>query len=319
MLTHAARVAALGVTMIGGCMPEGSLPGVPPYVYGFEGESTSLQLSTVTDDVEAGTLALVAYDANTGDGDWLQVPIRAGVSSSAFLIHEPGDDGRWGMGRFVAVPKRPLPEARHVVMMGDSITANGIMTDRVREHLEPLGVTVENHAISGYTWQGYADNVNGISAIDAAIAENPDVVTWMLGTNGLLTAYVGFFEPYLAAEMEAAERLFARFPSHVVHVVAPPPPGASHESSYAGYDAFAVPGNEGVNTEQRWRSRTHETAKAYYTAWGTRRDVLLVPSHLSIHRADHYSTRDAVHPGATGLQSMADAFAPAIVHALTRK
>lgn len=314
MLTHAARVAALGVTMIGGCMPEGSLPGVPPYVYGFEGDSVSLQLSTVADD--ANDFALVAYDANTGDGDWLQVPLRAGVSSSAFLIHEPGDGGRWGMGRLVAVPKRPLPEARHVVMMGDSITANGIMADRLREHLGPLGATVANHAISGYTWQGYADNANGIAAVDAAIAENPDVVTWMLGTNGLFTAYAGFFEPYLAAEMDAAERLFARFPSHVVHVVAPPPPGASHASAYTGYDAFAVPGNEGVNTVQRWRTRTHETAKAYSAAWGSRSDVLLVPTHLSIHRADHYSTNDAVHPGAAGLESMADAMAAAVLHAL---
>lgn len=315
--THAARVAALGVTMLAGCMPEGSLPGVPAYVYGFEGEEVSLQLSTVADD--ADDFAMVAYQANTGDGDWLQVPIRVGVSSSAFLIHEPGDGGRWGMGRFVAVPKRPLPEARHVVMMGDSITANGFIVDRVREHLGPLGVTVANHAVPGKTWQWYADDPAGVAAVDAALAESPDVVTWMLGTNGLFTAYVGYFEPYLASEMDAAERLFARFPSHVVHVVAPQPPGSSHDSSYAAYDDHAIPANEGVNTVQRWRTRTHETAKAYAAAWGSRRDVVLVPAHLSVHRANHYNTNDAVHPKVPGLQSLGDAFGPAILWALQNR
>jgi len=325
-----AMIAVAGTIVTSGCyVPDQSTLAIIPERYGFIGEEHYMQVSShVTDGVEVDLHTDIQTSA-TDDGDWVGVTMDS-TTPRVYVVAESyareGEDRQaWHAGLFTGVQKATVDGGATVVNMGDSITANGSITARIQSHLAELGVTVHNHAVSGKTWQWYAADVEGIAETDAAIARAPDVVTWMLGTNGLFTAYPSAsgltgYPAYVAAEIDAAERLFARFPATTVHLVAPPPPGNDVESTYLVYEPYDEPHhpNAGISTRQRWLFRTHDVMTEYKAAWADRDDVVLVPARSSIHRTDGYGG-DTVHPGVIGLNQLGDAFAPAILWAIQRQ
>lgn len=239
------------------------------------------------------------------------------TSPRVYVVHEvdkrDGEDWQaWSAGLFVGVEKASAA-GKTVAMLGDSLTYAGIITTTVQGHLDPLGVTTTNHAISGKTWQWYRDDL--ASPLPDVVAAEPDVVTWLLAHNGVFTAQPGDgLANYIQAEIDAANEIMATFPATTKHVIMPPVPGNDRQSAFdANYGGYVTADRE------RWRRRAHQVMNAYVAAWSGRSDIILFSGHTAIHRTDGFPSNNAIHPNAAGYTSIGDAFAPAILYALQQQ
>lgn len=198
-----------------------------------------------------------------------------------------------------------------VLMLGDSLTANGLYPARVQELILPAGGVVDERGVSGKTWPWHltdpASPVFNIAILDVV----PDIVVWALGTNGIATAYnVPGYDAYETAELDAAETLLTdpSWPPWTKHVVVFAPPGNERYASFASLDGA------GVGDLSWFREKNHRINRAYLTRLNDLPNVHVAPVYLD--RMNDYPMDNFAHPTASGYSKMGDHVAAAVLYAI---
>lgn len=209
------------------------------------------------------------------------------------------------------------------LLVGDSLTAGQTYPDRVATQAggkitmlgtQGTGNLHEGH--SGKTWLWFQSDVASpmtdgsgvldVSAYLTALGATPDVVVWLLGTNGTLNKTAENIAAQVAAEMAAATALLVGWPESTQHAFALTLPGTTSQAAFTA--------NYGNDRWTDWRVNQQEMVLGILDTFGGRESegIYLIPTQTAVQPETSwgdYVSSNALHPTAQGYNAVGDSVA----------
>lgn len=239
-------------------------------------------------------------------------------------------DGR-SLSRVVSYPALRSTSAGDVVLVGDSIVAQGYVVDDVLGLL-PTGWTSRgthgptaggelHEAVSGYGWTSHKTSgamspgtPAAITSYISTIGATPRVVVWVLWVGGVTPIFAtaingGDVEAAYTDEKAAADVLLSSWASAspgTLHLIATPVPASSYPPHWSAGDQW------------EWEQAQRDIVRWIDRDYGDRESegIFICPIHVSMDPDTGWAGSDKIHPNSTGHAQMAEAIYAGITRAL---